>query len=126
MERCPVCRARLTTDPICGRCGTDFSQSLAVARQARQRLQQAIDLWCQGYLATALELLHQAEQLHHTPLTQALLNTLAELQFKQAIQALSQGQTNTALHQCQQILAVLPHHTLAYFLHGFISAHSVH
>ena len=125
MERCPVCRARLATDPICGRCGTDFSQSQAIARQARHRLQQAIELWHQGYLGTALQLLHQAEQLHHTPLTQALLKTLVELQLQQAMQTLYQGQTHTALHQCQQILAVLPHHTLAHCLHGFIRAHRV-
>ncbi|BCX88058.1 hypothetical protein MIN45_P0425 [Methylomarinovum tepidoasis] len=62
MERCPACRAHLT-DPVCPRCGSDFSTAEQARRQARVLLRQALEQLQAGEPALARRLLQRARQL---------------------------------------------------------------
>lgn len=122
MERCPVCRARLHEDPVCGRCGTDLSTPLAAARQAEALRRQAVAIWREGYLETAMRLLRRSEQLRRDPVTSSLLAALADLNLQRAVRLIAQGDGPAALHGCRQVLAARPRHPLALSLQGFIQA----
>lgn len=119
MERCPVCRARLTT-PVCRRCGADFSQAEAVAGQAQYTVREALSLWQRGYVETAAALLQESLQQKHEVVVEHLLDCLLQQLLRQAIQQLALSNVQTALCLCERVLAIkfVP---LAAALQGFLS-----
>lgn len=76
MDRCPTCQARLRNTPVCGRCQTDLSLSLAVEAVAGRCLQRALHTWAAGDIAAARQALDEALRLKRTPLAVALRGCL--------------------------------------------------
>ncbi|GEM_PF-1290086 len=120
MEHCPVCRARLHQNSVCGRCGTDLSLPQAAARQAEVTRRQAMQLWRAGYLETALHLLRRTEQIQRAPLTRHLVRALSAQLLREALRALIADDHCRALSTCRVLLDVEPRHPLALVLQQFI------
>ena len=72
--RCPTCRAPWRQVTLCGRCGTDLSMVMHVARTAWEVRETARELlWAGDRPAEAVRLAQTACQLHATPQAQKLL-----------------------------------------------------
>jgi predicted amidophosphoribosyltransferase len=85
--RCPTCRAPWRQVPQCGRCGTDLSLVMQVAREAWEAREAVRELLCGGDRpAEAVRLARAACQLHATPQAQKLL-ALALLANQQPAEA---------------------------------------
>lgn len=86
--RCPTCRAPWRQVTLCGRCGTDLSTVMQVAREAWE-IREAVRevLWAGDQPAEAVRLARTACQLHATPQAQKLL-VLALLAHQQTAEAL--------------------------------------
>lgn len=108
MERCPVCRARLSA-PQCRRCGADFSRAFTVATQARQIAIEALRLWRQGHHETAAKRLHHSLVLYRDPFRAKLLDHWLDRQVRQAVQALARDEPDEARRLCARVLALKPH-----------------
>jgi len=108
MERCTVCRARLSDGPLCRRCGSDFSLVLAAQAHMHALFRESLCLWQQGHAATALALAGQAVMLKAEPALLAWRDYLIEHQLHQALGLLEQGEIQQAHRLCQQILAIHP------------------
>lgn len=119
MERCPVCRARFT-DPVCRRCGTDFSKPQGVAAEAAERAREALSLCRQGYFDTAMSLLQKSLLLKREPQLERLLDTLIHLQLQQSVGYLAQGNVAAAADVCRRVMNIKPV-PLARALRGFIA-----
>ena len=119
MERCPVCRAHFT-DPVCRRCGTDFSKSLRIAEEAGEHARQALRLCRQGHLETAISLVQKSLLLKREPQLERLLDVLIHMQLQKSFHYLVQGKTQEASHLCQAIIKIKPV-PLAQALHRFIA-----
>lgn len=105
MERCPVCRARLSAS-VCRRCGADYTQAFALAEQAQSQVHEALSLWARGYLETAAQLLQHSLSNQHEPLVALLLDCLLEQLLQQAVQYLQQNKTAEAKQLCGFILTI--------------------
>lgn len=68
MDRCPACRARLTEQPECPRCGCDFTLARRAEAGARRRLGEAIRTLAGGDRQRAKALLEQAQALKRSEL----------------------------------------------------------
>ncbi len=87
--RCPTCRAPWRQVSQCGRCGTDLSTVMQVAREAWEAREAVRELLCAGdQPAEAVRLARTACQLHATPQAQKLL-ALALLANQQTAEALA-------------------------------------
>lgn len=72
--RCPTCRAPWRQVTLCGRCGTDLSAVMHVARKAWEVREMARELlWAGDRPAEAVRLARTAYQLHATPQAHKLL-----------------------------------------------------
>jgi len=118
VERCPACRARMS-EPICRRCGADFSRAFAVDERANQLALQAMSLWQAEHCETAAKLLHQALLLRHNPFLEQVLRHWQDLQCRHASRALLHDKPQQALRLCRHILALRPH-PFALALHNFL------
>ncbi len=105
MERCPVCRARLST-PLCRRCGADYAPAYAAAQQAQQEVREALSLWARGYLETAAQLLQHSLQCKQDAVVVQLLDCLLQKLSQQAVQHLLNDDSVAAEHLCRVILAI--------------------
>ncbi|SEH06174.1 hypothetical protein [Candidatus Venteria ishoeyi] len=106
MERCPICRARLKSDPVCPRCGSDLSQVLSSAAKALALRDQALLLVAQGETASALRLLQHSLLLKRDPMLVALQNFLLDKQLRQAVSAFKQQGYTEALSMTKQVLDI--------------------
>ena len=77
MERCPNCRARVSGQPECRRCGMDLRLLLATAQAADAQLRRAVARLANGDRAGALAALRAARHLHQDPLCEQLLRVCA-------------------------------------------------
>lgn len=73
MERCPACRGRLGEDPVCGRCGCDFSLARRAEEQARRIAGLAVRAWARGERTQARAWAEQSISLHRGRLARAVL-----------------------------------------------------
>lgn len=73
MERCPVCRARLRGDTVCGRCGEDLSLPIVCQQRAESYERDAIAALAGGDPASAKRAAKQALDLRHSPLAETLM-----------------------------------------------------
>ncbi|MCZ6830122.1 MAG: hypothetical protein O7F73_11155 [Gammaproteobacteria bacterium] len=80
MERCPVCRARLKGEPLCVRCGCDWSLPLQIEQRAQYLERNAVMRVAKGELAQAEQVLDEALRLKASPLLSALLAFVREQQ----------------------------------------------
>jgi len=69
MERCPICRARLTEISVCPRCTTDLSLPLIAEQQAESLCFKSLMLLENGQLNEAIEVIEQSIQFKNDPLT---------------------------------------------------------
>lgn len=76
MERCPACRARLAHDPVCGRCGCDFSLVRQAKAQAKQLGCGAIQAWLAGDREGARALAARSVALQENRLGRGVLRLL--------------------------------------------------
>ncbi|BCX80747.1 iron complex transport system substrate-binding protein [Methylomarinovum caldicuralii] len=101
MDRCPVCRAHLT-DPVCPRCGSDFTTAEQACRQARALMRQAVEQLQAGEPAQARHLLQRARQLDGADELGVWLAALLERPWQYAapadarLQALAKGMWQAA------------------------------
>ncbi len=73
MERCPICRGRISAEQRCGRCKADLSELLQISCEAETLTQQAIGaLSCHDY-QKAKQQLQRALSLKSDPLVTQLL-----------------------------------------------------
>jgi predicted amidophosphoribosyltransferase len=90
--RCPTCRAPWRHVTLCGRCGTDLTIVMHVARKAWE-IREAVRelLWAGDRPAEAVRLARTAYQLHATPQAQKLLalTLLANHQTAEAYTAIT-------------------------------------
>jgi predicted amidophosphoribosyltransferase len=85
--RCPTCRAPWRQVTQCGRCGTDLSTVMQVAREAWEAREAVRELlWAGDRPAEAVRRARAACQLHATPQAQKLL-ALALLANQQTAEA---------------------------------------
>ena len=77
MERCPNCRARVSGQPECRRCGMDLRLLLATAQAADAQLRRAVARLANGDRAGALAALRAARRLRQDPLCDQLLRVCA-------------------------------------------------
>ena len=78
MERCPNCRARLSDEATCRRCGMDLSRLSEIEAAAEHLLIYGCGNLLADRPTAARQLFQQARALHETNLTQALLGFLAQ------------------------------------------------
>lgn len=76
LERCPGCRARLTSEPICPRCGCDLTLVRQAQAHAQQLVARALYAWALGNGEQAKALARNARDIEHSPLTWAVLQTI--------------------------------------------------
>jgi len=76
MERCPTCQAQLREPPVCGRCQTDLSRSIAAEQAAGNQLRIAIEHWAAGDLPAARQAVERSLLLKREPLAIALRGLL--------------------------------------------------
>ncbi|NOT56140.1 MAG: hypothetical protein HOP18_16190 [Deltaproteobacteria bacterium] len=94
--RCPTCRAPWRQVSQCGRCGTDLSLVIQVAREAWEAREAVRELLLAGdQPAEAVRLARAACQLHATPQAQKLL----------VLALLANGQTAEALETLNSVMA---------------------
>jgi hypothetical protein len=77
MELCPNCRARVSGQPECRRCGMDLRLLLATAQAADAQLRRAVARLANGDRAGALAALRAARRLRQDPLCDQLLRVCA-------------------------------------------------
>jgi predicted amidophosphoribosyltransferase len=97
--RCPTCRAPWRHVTLCGRCGTDLSTVMQVARRAWEIREAARQLlWTGDRPAEAVRLARVAYELHATQQAQRLLalTLLANHQTAEAQAALTVGMAGHA------------------------------
>ncbi len=121
MDRCPVCRARLSA-PVCRRCGADFSQAEQLLLQTRSMVLESLHLWQQGYFETAAQLLHKSLLHKHEKVLEHLLNAWLQQLLQQAIQHLKHDCRAESEHLCQSILAI-KYIPLVAQLQAFLAGH---
>lgn len=78
MERCPNCRARVSGQPECRRCGMDLRLLLATEQAADARLREAVARLANGDRAGAVEALRAARRLRRDPVGDRLLRVCAD------------------------------------------------
>ncbi len=72
LERCPGCRARLTEDPVCTRCGCDLTLVRRAEAQARQLVCRTLTAWAEGNPSEAAAFAAAALALEHGALGRAV------------------------------------------------------
>lgn len=72
MERCPVCRARLSDSPVCRRCGAELDILLLIDARADWLAHRAVQLIARDNWAGAEQVLQEAQKLRQSPFVQAL------------------------------------------------------
>lgn len=77
LERCPGCRARLTEDPVCTRCGCDLTLVRRTEAQARRLVHRALSAWAQGNPPEAEACAAAALVLEHDALGRAIRHFLS-------------------------------------------------
>jgi len=77
MERCPNCRARVSGQPECRRCGMDLRLLLASERAADAHLLGAVARLAIGDRAGAVAALRAARRLRRDPISDRLLRVCA-------------------------------------------------
>jgi len=73
MERCPNCRARVSGQPECRRCGMDLRLLLTAERAADAHLRGAVARLASGDSAGAVAHLRAARRLRREPISERLL-----------------------------------------------------
>ena len=68
MERCPACRARMSEQAVCPRCGCDFTLALDAKAAARHHLGAALRALAQGEQDSARQALLQSQSLQRSTL----------------------------------------------------------
>lgn len=82
MERCPLCRARLKGQFVCGRCQSDLRLPLEIESQAQILSRRAVKALLAGEMQAAGEQAAAAERLHATPFHRALAGFIKEMEAK--------------------------------------------
>lgn len=72
LERCPVCRARLSDSSVCRRCGADLDMLRVIDARAEWLAHRAVELIGRDDWARAEQVLHEARKLRRSSLIQAL------------------------------------------------------
>ena len=79
MDRCPVCRAALST-PQCQRCGSNWASSQKIHDEADALQHQAINLLASGDTIEAQQTIAQALRMKRTPFGLSLSNFIAQIE----------------------------------------------
>ena len=77
MERCPNCRARVSGQPECRRCGMDLRLLLATEQAADAQLRSAVARLASGDRAGAVAALRAARRLRRDSVGDRLLRVCA-------------------------------------------------
>lgn len=72
MDRCPACRSRMTTEPVCPRCGCDFSLASRAETQAYRLTCRALQAWADGNAVLAVEYINQSLALKRERLAESI------------------------------------------------------
>ncbi|MCO5168710.1 MAG: hypothetical protein M9894_20415 [Planctomycetes bacterium] len=75
--RCPVCRARLASDPTCGRCGADLRPVMTLLVEGHRLRSAARRALREGAAARARDLAREAQAVAASPLGARLLAVCA-------------------------------------------------
>ena len=78
MDRCPNCRARVSGQPECRRCGMDLRLLLAIEEAAEAYLREAVARFANGDRPGAVAALCAARRLRRDPLADRLLRVCAD------------------------------------------------
>lgn len=82
MERCPLCRARLRGQSVCGRCQSELRLLLEIESQAQILSRLAVQAFLAGEIQTAGEQAAAAERLHATSFHRALAGFIKEMESR--------------------------------------------
>ena len=107
MQRCSCCNARLSTSPICSRCGADLSKAMRCESLAKRWLALSVQSLNVGQADIAVSAINRALSYQQSKIEQLFKNFLVQHQYQALYKHIAQQQWQEARQTLLRLQALL-------------------